>query len=66
MTITQTRCFKEDAEHYTDLAKKYMYTSMKQEIAESILKLEHLRGRDYVKALAAKCNQKLRKKFYII
>lgn len=66
MNITQTRFFKEDCDHYTKLALDYMYSSNREEIANSIKRLEHLRGRDYVKALAAKCNQRAKKKFYTV
>ena len=66
MTITQTRYFAEDAEHYTNLAKDYMYTNRKEEIRQSIFRLEKMRGRQYVKKLAGKCNQKLKMKFYVV
>lgn len=66
MKITQTRYFFDDAEHYTRLAKDYMYTNKKEEIRESIKQLERLRGKEYVKKLSAKCNQKLKVKFYAV
>ena len=66
MTLTQTRYFQEDAEHYTQIARAYMYTSRREEIAHSIFKLEPLRGRQYVKTLAAKCNQRLKTRFYVV
>ena len=64
MKITQTRAFIEDSEHYTRLAKDYMYTSRKEEIRQSIKRLERMRGAEYVRKLSAKCNQKLKVKFY--
>lgn len=64
MTITQTSYFKEDTKHYTNLAKEWMYTSRKNEIKNSIHRLESLRGRDYVNKLIAKCNQCLKVSFY--
>lgn len=64
MNITQTKYFKEDAEHYTKLAKDYMYTNRRDEIRMSILRLDHLRGKEYTDKLIAKCNQKLKMKFY--
>ena len=66
MTITQTRHFKEDVEHFTALAKRHMYTNMKEETQQYIFRLEKLRGKEYIKLLAGKCNQKLHKKFYIV
>lgn len=66
MTVTQTRYFRDDVEHYTALAKAHMYTSRKEEIQKSIFKLEGIRGKQYVKTLAGKCNQKLKKKFYVV
>lgn len=66
MKITQTSYFKEDAEHYTNIAKAWMYTGKREEVKESIKRLERLRGIEYVKALAAKCNQKLKLKFYTV
>lgn len=64
MNITQTSYFHDDCTHYTNLAKEWMYTTRKNEIRESIHRLERLRGRDYVNKLIAKCNQKLKVKFY--
>jgi len=66
MKVTQTRFFKEDADHYTKIALDWMYTTRADEIRESIKRLETLRGREYVKALAAKCNQRLKVKFYAV
>ena len=66
MTITQTKYYREDAEHYTRLAAEYMYTNRADEIRQSINRLETLRGPAYIKALKAKCNQKLKRKFYTV
>jgi hypothetical protein len=41
-----------------------MYTTRKQEIKNSIHRLEKIRGKDYVNKLVAKCNQKLKVAFY--
>lgn len=64
MKITQTTFFINDCNHYTKLAKEWMYTTKKEDIKKSIYRLERLRGKDYVNLLVAKCNQKLKKSFY--
>lgn len=64
MNITQTRFFKEDAEHYTRLALAYQYTNKAEEIRAALYKLDRLRGKDYSDKLAAKCNQKAKTRFY--
>lgn len=64
MTIYQTHIFTDDVEHYTKLALEYRYTSAREDIQKSIFRLEPLRGKEYVKKLAAKCNQKIKDKFY--
>ena len=64
MNITQTKAFIQDTEHYTNIAKEWMHTTRKQEIKNSIHRLEKLRGKDYVNKLVAKCNQKLKVAFY--
>lgn len=64
MTFRQTGYFKDDVDHYTKIAQEWMYTTKSDEIKQSIHRLERLRGKEYVKALAGKCNQKLKTKFY--
>jgi len=64
MTFRQTGYFKDDVEHYTKIAMEWRYTSRADEIRQSIHRLERLRGKEYVKTLAGKCNQKLKTKFY--
>ena len=51
MNITQTNAFIQDVNHYTSIAKEWMYTTRKQEIKNSIYRLEKLRGKDYVNKL---------------
>ena len=41
-----------------------MYTTAKEETRLAILKLDRVRGKDYTDKLMAKCNQKLKTKFY--
>ena len=64
MDITKTSYFLQDVKHYTSIAQSWMYTTRKNEIKESIHRLERLRGKDYVNKLVAKCNQKLKIAFY--
>lgn len=64
MTFRQTTYFKEDVNHYTAIAREWMYTTRKEEVRQSIQRLEHIRGKEYVKALSGKCNQILKVKFY--
>jgi hypothetical protein len=64
MTVYQTKFFRDDVEHYTNLALEYRYTTARDDIKQSIFRLEKLRGKEYVKKLAAKCNQKAKMKFY--
>lgn len=64
MKATQTAYFMEDVKHYTRIATEWKNTTRADEIRQSIHRLEKLRGKDYVKALAGKCNQKLKLKFY--
>lgn len=64
MTIEQTRGFKMEVEHYTNLAKEWMYTTRKDEVKNSIYRMEKMRGREYTNKVIAKCNQKLKVKFY--
>lgn len=66
MNFTQTHSFKMDVDHYTNIAKEWMYTTRKEEIQNTIFRVEKYRGRDYAKKLAAKCNQKLKVKFYSV
>ena len=64
MKITQTRFFKEDADHYTRLALSWMYTTKAEETRAALYRLDRLRGKEYSDTLAAKCNQKLKARFY--
>lgn len=64
MNIKQTRFFQDDIKHYYNLAKEYIYTSKAGDIRKSLYKLEIIRGAAYCDQLAAKINQKLKKKFY--
>lgn len=64
MKITQTSYFIDDCRHYTKLAQEAMYTTKKDDIKKSIYRLERLRGKEYVNTLIAKCNQKLKCRFY--
>lgn len=64
MNITQTKIFNDDVKHYCNLAKEWMYTTRKQEIKNSIHRLEKIRGKDYVNKLISKCNQCLKVAFY--
>lgn len=64
MKVEQTQYFKEDVEHFTKLAKEWMYTTNKEKIRASILKLDGLRNSSYTDKVIAKCNQKLHMKFY--
>lgn len=64
MKITQTAYFKEDVDHYTQIAAEWKNTTKAEEIRQSIHRLEAIRGKAYIKALAGKCNQKLKVRFY--
>ena len=66
MNITQTSYFIDDTRHFTEIALEHMHTTRADEIKQSINRLERLRGKEYVKKLAAKCNQKLKCKFYTV
>lgn len=64
MKITQTSYFMDDVKHYTQLAQDTMYTTARDATKANIYRLEKLRGKAYIKALAGKCNQKLKVRFY--
>lgn len=64
MRIDQTGFFNDDIKHYYKLAKDHLYTSRKDDIRKSLYKLETVRGAAYCDKLAAKINQKLKKRYY--